>query len=52
VLKRVRFGKLEKGWWERQGIWCYPLSRIRFVPGDFVGGGRDGAQTNLIRDSG
>ena len=25
---------------------CYSLSRTRFVPGDFVGGGGDGAQTN------
>jgi len=32
------------GW----GIWCYPLFRMRFVPGDFVGGGGDGAQTNRI----
>jgi hypothetical protein len=34
------------GW--GRGLWCYPLFRMRFVPGDFVGGGGDGAQTHRI----
>jgi hypothetical protein len=33
---------------EARGLWCYLLFRMRFVQGDFVGGGRDGAQTNRI----
>ena len=27
-------------------LWCCPGFRRRFAPGDFVGGGRDGAQAN------
>jgi len=33
---------------EGLGLWCDRLFKIRFVQGDFVEGGGDGAQSNRI----
>jgi len=38
--------QLSAGCGRGEGILCDPLFRTRFSQGDFVGGGRDGAQEN------